>query len=134
MKFTVAAKPLLARSQLELSCAGSKVQTVSTDNTWLTTVDGPHLESSWYGGEEYDARKIIPDWSSSKGDRSTWQHANVSTGPPGPQGELVSQVAPQLEITEIVSAKSIKKVGTVSKPRCESYPAEGCPGRSAICV
>ena len=110
MKFTVSAEPLVARSQLEYSCADSKLHTVISNGTWLTTVDGPQIESSWYGGEEYDARKIIPDWSSPKGDRSNWQHANVSAGPPGPQGELISQVAPQLEVTETVTAKSVKQV------------------------
>ena len=81
-----------------------------TNETWVTTVNGPLIESSWYGGEEYDARKTIKDWSSPKGDRSTWQKADLSDGPPGPPGELICQTSPQLEITETLPAKAIEQV------------------------
>lgn len=110
MKFILDPKPLLVRAQLEYICQGSTLEAVISDETWLTTVDGPQIESSWYGGEEYDARKAIPDWSKTNGDRSAWQQANTSTGPPGPPGELLSQAAPQLEITESITAKSVKQV------------------------
>ncbi|KAH8896774.1 alpha-L-rhamnosidase [Thozetella sp. PMI_491] len=112
MKFIVSAKPLVLKSQLELTCNDGKTQTMLSDGSWLTTVDGPLLESSWYGGEEFDARRIIPNWSAADGNRSTWKSANVSTGPPGPPGEFINQVAPPLQITEIIPAKSVKQVGS----------------------
>ncbi|KAK2770372.1 alpha-l-rhamnosidase, partial [Colletotrichum kahawae] len=95
-KFTTSTKPPILKSQLEYTCDGVSNSVVS-DDTWITTTDGPLLEAAWYGGEEYDARKIIPNWSSSQGDRSDWKPANISTGPVGGAGKLYSSTAPQLK-------------------------------------
>ncbi|KAJ5000854.1 hypothetical protein K4K48_002086 [Colletotrichum sp. SAR 10_66] len=105
-KFTTSTKPPILKSQLEYMCDGVSNSAVS-DGTWITTTDGPLLEAAWYGGEEYDARKNIPNWSSSQGDRSDWKPANISTGPVGGAGKLYSSIAPQLKVTETITAKSI---------------------------
>ncbi|KAB8204793.1 bacterial alpha-L-rhamnosidase-domain-containing protein [Aspergillus parasiticus] len=114
MKYTLTPKPLLARSQLEYTCSHSNngTQSVLSDATWLTTVDGPQLESAWYGGEEYDAQRVIANWSSISGDRSGWQYANVSTGPVGTAGALINPVAPPIQITQKISPVSVTQVGS----------------------
>lgn len=112
-KFQINLRDPLIKSQLEINCQDGSKQTIISDDSWSTTADGPLLEASWYGGEEFDARKIIPGWSSTAGDRSSWMKANISeAGPiPGPRGELYSQSAPQLKITETLPAKTVSKVG-----------------------
>ncbi|KAI8272201.1 hypothetical protein K4K56_002551, partial [Colletotrichum sp. SAR 10_98] len=108
-KFTTSTKPPILKSQLEYTCDGVSNSVVS-DGTWITTTDGPLLEAAWYGGEEYDARKTIPNWSSSQGDRSDWKPANISTGPIGGAGKLYSSTAPQLKVTETITPKSITQL------------------------
>ncbi|KAI9150700.1 bacterial alpha-L-rhamnosidase-domain-containing protein [Paramyrothecium foliicola] len=112
-KFQVTLKPHLVKAQLEYFCQDGRAVTVLSDGSWTTTTSGPLLEASWYGGEEFDARRIIPDWSGPGGDRSGWKKANISeTGPlPGPRGELYSQTSPQLKITETFHAKTVTKTG-----------------------
>ncbi|KAH0428000.1 alpha-l-rhamnosidase [Colletotrichum camelliae] len=105
-KFTTSTKPPILKSQREYTCDGVSNSVVS-DDTWITTTDGPLLEAAWYGGEEYDARKVIPNWSSSQGHRSDWKPANISTGPVGGAGKLYSSTAPQLKVTEAITAKSV---------------------------
>ena len=43
-------------AQLEIARANGDRQIVATDDTWRTTL-GPTTVSSWYGGEDYDARR-----------------------------------------------------------------------------
>ncbi|KAF4919600.1 hypothetical protein CGCVW01_v007741 [Colletotrichum viniferum] len=102
-KLTASIKPPILKSQLEYTCDGVSNSVVS-DDTWITTTNGPLLKAAWYGGEEHDASKSIPNWSSSQGDRSDWKPANISTGPIGGAGQLT---APQLKVTETITAKSI---------------------------
>ncbi|KAK1855286.1 alpha-l-rhamnosidase [Colletotrichum chrysophilum] len=105
-KFTTSTKPPILKSQLEYTCDGVSNSVVS-DGTWITTTNGPLLEAAWNGGEEFDARKSIPNWSSSQGDCSDWKPANIFTGPIGGAGKLYSSTAPQLKVTETITAKLI---------------------------
>lgn len=59
MKFSEAPKNMKLIAQLEYSCIDGSYNIIESDDTWITTVNGPRIESSWYGGEEYDARKIV---------------------------------------------------------------------------
>jgi hypothetical protein len=106
-KLTISPQQLKLISQLEYTCISGELQTVVSDDTWVTTVDGPHIEAHWYGGEEYDARKEIVDWSKPSGDRSGWANASVTTGL---QGSLVSPRSPQLKIVDVWEAVAVKKV------------------------
>lgn len=106
-KFTQAYQQLRLIAQLEYSCAGGKTGKIVTDGTWKTSVEGPQIEASWYGGEEYDARRELADWSAVKGDRSSWSDATVTIGT---LGKLVSPRAPPLKIVETVKPVSVEKV------------------------
>lgn len=105
-KFTVPEQELKLISQLEFTCIGESHSVVS-DNSWVTTVQGPHLEGHWYGDEEYDARKEVADWSRTSGMRDDWNKASVTTGP---QGVLTSPRSPPLKVVETVKAIAVNQV------------------------
>ena len=94
-------------AQLEYSCVSGESGAVYSDDSWVTSVDGPYIEAAWFGGEEYDARKELPGWSTVDGDRSKWTKAVVTTGP---LGKLVSPRSPPLKVVETLNAVSVKQV------------------------
>jgi hypothetical protein len=104
MKYTAPATPLELIAQLEYTCNGNKTYTISSDDSWKTSVNGPRIESAWYGGEEYDATKEITDWSSPSGNLSNWDTATITTGPPG---RLVGPQYPPLRVVETLSPVNI---------------------------
>ena len=108
-KLVVAEEELKLVSQLEYTCPSGDTQTILSDNSWTTSVQGPHLESHWYGGEEYDARKEIPDWSKTSGKRDGWTNASITTGP---SGVLVSPRAPQMKVVDTFEAVAVKQAGS----------------------
>jgi hypothetical protein len=67
-------------AQLEVSYADGAKQTIATDPSWLTEL-GPTTFSSWWGGEDYDARRIPADWNASAGNLAGpgWSHASLAT-------------------------------------------------------
>jgi len=103
--------PLEAIAQLEISCKDGFTQFIATgDDAWLTTVSGPLWEASWYGGEEYDARKELPGWDTVGFDRSAWTRPkNISSLQPGSQ--LISRRFPPLEIVDQWSAVEVLDKG-----------------------
>ncbi|RYP82234.1 hypothetical protein DL769_001728 [Monosporascus sp. CRB-8-3] len=108
-KLTVPEQELKLISQLEYTCLVGGTHRVVSDDSWLTTVQGPHLEGHWYGGEEYDARNEIKDWSKTSGNRKGWTKASITTGP---GGVLVSPKSPQLKVIGTVKAIHVKQAGS----------------------
>lgn len=49
--------------QLEIELADGRRQTVATDATWRSTLQGPIRSSDIYDGETYDARREMPRWA-----------------------------------------------------------------------
>lgn len=94
-------------AQLEWACGNGDSGSVISDDSWVTSIDGPYWETSWYGGEEYDARKEMPNWSSVTGDRSTWSKATLTNGP---DGKLVSPRSPPLKTFDRIKPVSVEKV------------------------
>ncbi|KAJ5652965.1 Alpha-L-rhamnosidase [Penicillium longicatenatum] len=109
MKFTTSAKPLMLLSQLEYTCKDGKSVKIGSDSSWRSNIDGPLLESSWYGGEEYDARLEIPGWPTAISNSSSWQSVARASPPPG---DLVPQPYAELAIVEDIPCVSVTKVGT----------------------
>jgi hypothetical protein len=104
MKYTTAPKQLMLIAQLEYTCADGTTTKVVSDTTWKTSVSGPRIESSWYGGEQYDARLEIANWSSPVGNISSWSTANTTTPPPG---TLVGPQFPPLQIVDSFPAANV---------------------------
>lgn len=55
-----------AIAQLELTYADGRKETVASDDTWRTRL-GATTYSSWWGGEDRDARRLPLDWSADPG-------------------------------------------------------------------
>jgi hypothetical protein len=57
------ATPAVA-AQLMIDYADGSTQVVATDGSWTTSVTGPLVSASIYGGETYDATRVLTDWTS----------------------------------------------------------------------
>jgi len=69
---------------------GSSSEIVS-DGSWRLTTDGPILANNDYDGEQYDARKELPDWSKPRFDDTKWQAAQLVSAPGGVLSAEMSQ-------------------------------------------
>jgi alpha-L-rhamnosidase len=89
-------------AQLEITRADGGRQVVATDATWRTTL-GPTTVSSWYGGEDYDARREIPGWDRPGGARAGWRPVvpGAATGPLTPRVGAPVRVVERLPGTEV---------------------------------
>ncbi|MFI8949719.1 family 78 glycoside hydrolase catalytic domain [Streptomyces sp. NPDC053750] len=67
-------------AQLEITLADGTVRRVGTGGDWRTTL-GATTSSNWYGGEDYDARRAIPNWNKPGQDRRSWKAATTVSGP-----------------------------------------------------
>ena len=67
-------------AQLEVTYADGATQAIATDPSWLTEL-GPTTFSSWWGGEDYDARRIPADWTGAARNLTGpgWRHASLAT-------------------------------------------------------
>ena len=61
--------------QLEVEYEDGSRQTIVTDKSWKVTGDGPIREADLLMGENYDARREMPGWSSPGFDADAWQTA-----------------------------------------------------------
>lgn len=103
-KFTNPSRPLMLIGQLEYTCQGGDKHTIKTDDSWVTTVDGPYLEAHWFGGEEYNALREMPDWSKPGDSRQNWTKAELATPP---TGVMASPRSPQMKKYETVPAVKV---------------------------
>ena len=83
-------------------------QTISSDEKWKLTSDGPIRSNNEYDGEEYDARKELGDWAKVGYDDSKWTNAQrVSI----PSATLRGAMAPNMKVLDKVRPLSIVKLG-----------------------
>ncbi|MGV8090676.1 MAG: glycoside hydrolase family 78 protein [Mangrovibacterium sp.] len=93
--------------QLELSYTDGTSETVKTDNSWKGTADGPIRTNNEYDGEEYDARKEMPGWSSAGFDDNAWLHAEYVQEP---QGEFEAQMNPPVKVMKTIQPVSVTEI------------------------
>ncbi|MFI1335180.1 family 78 glycoside hydrolase catalytic domain [Streptomyces sp. NPDC020845] len=67
-------------AQLEITLADGTVRRIASGPDWRTTL-GPTTSSNWYGGEDYDARRELPNWDRPGGDRTGWRAATAVAAP-----------------------------------------------------
>lgn len=103
-KFTRSPKQLMLRAQLEYSCDGMTQPPIITDASWKSYLNGPYIETSWYGGEEYNATLEIADWSSKSDNLNQWDNASVFKGP---SGSMTGSTYPPLKMVEQFPAVSL---------------------------
>lgn len=85
--------------QLDLTYSDGNTETVVSNGDWKTA-PGPIVFSSYYGGEDYDARKQLTGWDRPSYDDSSW-HSAVPVS--GPGGVLAPQITPPIQILHTYS-------------------------------
>jgi alpha-L-rhamnosidase len=80
-KFTGSLGPLRAILHLRLEYRDGTVDVVGTDESWRAS-QGPISTGNAYAGEDYDARREPPGWSTAGFDDSSWPRA-AACGPAG---------------------------------------------------
>ena len=109
MRYTTSPVQLKLISQLEWTCQNGSRFSMVSDGSWQTTLEGPRIESSWYGGEEYDARKDLGNYTAPNGNRSGWSTVTISTSP---GGQMTNPATPPLKIVDEITAVSVTQVKT----------------------
>ena len=87
------------------------MQTVVTDGSWKVTSDGPVRANNYYDGEVYDARMEMPGWNEPgfvSGKTAVWNDAEPVAAP---QGRLVAQPNPPVEVMHTLAPVSVSKIG-----------------------
>ncbi len=93
--------------QLNIEMEDGTKNSIVSDESWRLTANGPIISNNEYDGEEYDARKEIPDWDKAGFDDSKWMKAElVEPGSP----ELVAQMIEPIKVMETIKPVSVKEV------------------------
>jgi alpha-L-rhamnosidase len=91
--------------QLEISYTDGSVDRVVTDESWSTAL-GPTTFSNWYGGEDYDARRLPARWDRPGTDLSNWQPVSPSA-PPSAGAVLTARRGPAVETVDVFPAQQM---------------------------
>lgn len=95
---------LIARLRVRFTDGTEQILVTGTD--WKTE-PSPITFTSIYGGEDYDSRLEQPGWNQANFNDSAWRNAVLMTVP---SGKLTEEKDFPLEIKEIFSAKTIRKL------------------------
>lgn len=97
-------------AQLEVTYADGSTSTVATSNSWQCT-NSPITLNTWYGGEDYDARRAaqLADWSQSTSTFAGWAAAVVVPANELPGGALRTRPTPPIRIVETLADAAITK-------------------------
>ncbi|MFH8503159.1 family 78 glycoside hydrolase catalytic domain [Streptomyces flaveolus] len=95
-------------AQLEITLADGTVRRIASGSDWRTTL-GATTSSNWYGGEDYDARRAIPDWNRPGQDRGAWKAAATVSGP-GTAGDPAVLSARETEPVRVIETLAGKEV------------------------
>ena len=94
-------------AQLEIEYTDGTTEIIATDETWKVTSKGPIVANNEFDGEEYDARLELKGWDQLKYDDSDWMTADLMSAP---EGELVSQPNPNIQVQEEISPIKITEL------------------------
>jgi len=93
--------------QLEITYADGTREIIKTDNSWKGTAGGPIRANNEYDGEEYDARREMPGWSSPGFNDTNWLAAGYVQEPPG---EFEAQSNPGMAVMHTLKPVSMKEI------------------------
>jgi alpha-L-rhamnosidase len=102
----------LLKAELRLTLADGTEQIITTDESWRCA-PSPIVEDSIYGGEVYDARLSISDWSKPNFDDSGWDYVASSNA------DGVGVLADRLSLPIVVKER-IKPVELIHTPMGET--------------
>ncbi len=94
-KFTGTMSTPRMLAQLEVKYNDGTTARIVSDSSWLTKL-GPTTFSTWYGGEDYDARLDPTGWLNPGANLSSWQAATETTAPSS-QTILSAQMVPAVQ-------------------------------------
>jgi alpha-L-rhamnosidase len=97
-KFNARIGPPKLLAQLEITYSDGRRQVVATDSDWRTTA-GPTTFSNWYGGEDYDARRVPSGWDGPGASLAGWSAVSASTAPAATT-VLTARSGPAVEAVE----------------------------------
>lgn len=95
---------------LRIEYTDGTVAEVVSDDSWKLSTDGPIVANNDFDGEDYDARKEFPDWSSPgfvTAGRAGWERAEVVAAP---EGELSAQMMEPIRVTGTLPPISVKEI------------------------
>ena len=96
------------RLNLIVEYTDGTIETISSDEKWKLTADGPIRSNNEYDGEEYDARKELGEWTKVGYDDSNWQQAERASIP---TGTLRGAMTPNMKVLNKIRPLSITKQG-----------------------
>lgn len=91
--------------QLVIEYESGRTEVVASDHTWTATATGPRLASGIYQGETYDARRVIPGWSSPAAP-GTWEPVTVHEESVTPSPRATEPVRATEEIAAVSSSQT----------------------------
>jgi alpha-L-rhamnosidase len=83
---------------------GTAEVVVTGDGRWRATAEGPVTASGIYAGEDYDARRALPGWSSPGFDDGAWLDARPD---PAKAQTPVARTAPPVRATEEIAVAEV---------------------------
>ncbi len=104
-KFVGSHGPPQLIAQLEVELTDGRRVVVTSDDQWRTTL-GATTFSSWYGGEDHDARLVPDGWGRPHADLGAWDAAAVTTAP-APTTQLSARYGPGIEVVDRIRARSV---------------------------
>lgn len=92
---------------LDITYTDGSTETVTTDDSWKVTADGPIRSNNEYDGEEYNATKEMPGWNSTGFKDASWLKAEFVQEP---GGMYEAQMTPNMKIMATVKPLTITQI------------------------
>ena len=92
---------------LHISYSDGTAKEIVSDGSWKLTTDGPILANNDYDGEQYDARKEFPGWSSPNFNDSKWKPVEIVSAP---GGEISPEMSDPIRVTGNIRPISMKEL------------------------
>ncbi len=93
--------------QLDVTYADGTREVIKTDETWQATADGPIRTNNEYDGEEYDATKEMPGWSTAGFDAKSWLKTELVQEP---GGAYEAQMNENMKVMETLKPVAISRL------------------------
>ena len=90
--------------QLEIEYADGTRETVVSDESWKGTADGPIRANNEYDGEEYDARKEMPGWTTTEFNDANWLPVEMVKEP---FGDIEAQLNQNMKVMQSLKPVAI---------------------------
>lgn len=93
--------------QLDIEDDNGTHHLITSDDSWRFTADGPIRTNNEYDGEEYDATKEFPGWTTPGFDDNHWRKPQYTSSP---GGRLTAQMNEPIRIMASIQPVSIKSL------------------------